>query len=141
MIPKTSHNRTQRPKTSDSETESEAELSKTTTDPDSSDNREMHPVILRVNTCISRPREHNIEQILMIMPVEYSRDQLLMRKDIIAHFMSVDCEVSTPICQQLVDLEMIDIDKLKIEPIGVGAILQTKLSTGKIIYSLFIKDR
>ena len=31
--------------------------------------------------------------------------------------MSVDCEINTPICQQLVDLEMIDIEKSKTEPI------------------------
>ena len=64
-----------------------------------------------------------------------------MRKDNVAHFMSVDCEISTPVCQQLVDLEMINIEKLKREPIGIGAIVQTKLSTGKIIYSLFIKEK
>ena len=75
----------------------------------------------------------NSERIFVITSVEYSRDQLLMRKDNIAHFMSVDCEISISICQQLVDLEMIDIEKLKNEPIGIGAIVQTKLSTGKII--------
>ena len=62
-------------------------------------------------------------RILVITSVAYSRDQLLMRKDNIAHFMSVDCEISTSICQQLVDLEMINIGKLKTEPIGVGAIV------------------
>ena len=36
---------------------------------------------------------------------------------------------------------MIVIEKLKDEPIGVGAIVQTKLFTGKIIYSLFIKEQ
>ena len=80
-------------------------------------------------------------QILTITSVEYSRDQLLMRKDNIAHFMSVDCEISTPICQQLVDLEMINIERLKTELIGVAAIVQTNLSKGKIIYSLFIKEK
>ena len=80
----------------------------------------------------------NPERIFVITSVQYSRDQLLMKKDNIAHFISVDCEIRIPICQQLVDLEMIDIEKLKDESIGVGAIVQTKLSTGKIIYSLFI---
>ena len=84
---------------------------------------------------------NNPERIFIITPVQYSRDQLLMRKDNIAHFMSVDCEISTPILQQLVDLEMIDIEKLKNEPIGIGAIVQTKLSTGKIIYSVFVKEK
>ena len=36
---------------------------------------------------------------------------------------------------------MINIERLKIEPIGVGAIVQTNLSNGKIIYSLFIKEK
>ena len=83
----------------------------------------------------------SIEQILMMTPVEHSRDQLLMRKDNIAHFMSVDCKISTPICQQLIDLQMINIKRLKTKPIGVGAIVQTNLSNGKIIYSLFIKEK
>ena len=78
---------------------------------------------------------------LLITSVEYSRDQLLMRKDNVAHFMYVDCEISTPVCQQLVDLEMINIEKLKKEPIGIGAVVQTNLSNGKIIYSLFIKEK
>ena len=65
----------------------------------------------------------NPERIFVITSVEYSRDQLLMRKDNIAHFMSVDCEINTSICQQLVDLEMIDIEKLKNEPIGIGTIV------------------
>ena len=58
-----------------------------------------------------------------------------MRKDNVAYFMSVDCEISTPVCQQLVDLEMINIEKLKREPIGIGAVVQTNLSNGKIIYT------
>ena len=82
-----------------------------------------------------------IDRILVITSVAYSRDQLLMRKDNIAHFMSVHCEISISICQQLVDLEMINIEKLKTEPIGVGVIVQTCLSNGKIIYSLFIKEK
>ena len=85
--------------------------------------------VLITPSCASDP-----QRVLVITPVEYSRDQLLMRKDNIAHFMSVDCEISTPICQQLVDLEMINIERLRNEPIGVGAVVQTNLSTGKIIY-------
>ena len=84
---------------------------------------------------------NNPKRILVITSIEYSRDQLLMRKDNIAHLMSVDCEISSPICQQLVDLEMINIERLKTVPIGVGAIVQTNLSNGKIMYSLFIKEK
>ena len=85
--------------------------------------------------------ENKINSLLVISSVEYSRDHLLMRHDNIAHFLSVDYDPTSPICQQLLASQMIDINKLKSEPIGVGAVTQTNLSNGKIIYSLFIKKK
>ena len=73
-------------------------------------------MIIEVNSCTIRPHVDNVEHVLLITLVEYSRDQLLMKRDNVAHFMSVDYEISTPICQQLVDL-VIDIERLKTEPI------------------------
>ena len=50
--------------------------------------------VWKTQSCLSPP-----ERILVITFIEYSRDQILMRKDNIAHFMLVHCEISTPICQ------------------------------------------
>lgn len=47
-------------------------------------------------------------------------------------------EVTSPICQQLVDLEMLDIDQLKID---IDTISRMESNNGRLRFSLFVEEQ
>ncbi|KAJ8677497.1 hypothetical protein QAD02_013284 [Eretmocerus hayati] len=77
-----------------------------------------------------------------ILTVQMVKDQLILRDDQIVHFMSLDFVICTPVCQQLVDLNLIDTQKLNRQPhLGLGAVVCTAQESRKNIYTLFLKEK
>ncbi|KAJ8673968.1 hypothetical protein QAD02_005230 [Eretmocerus hayati] len=106
--------------------------------------------------CIPRKiRKHTIETItkrengrilppartLLIERRKSSPDQLLMRDDNLVHFLALDCVADTEVSEQLVDLELIDLEVMKNEPIGLGTVLRTPSDKRKNIYTIFLEEK
>ncbi|KAJ8665957.1 hypothetical protein QAD02_007619 [Eretmocerus hayati] len=64
-----------------------------------------------------------------------------MGREHIIHFMSVDLRPSTDICQQLLDLGMMNLDDLKTQDPEVGDVVKSELESGRLILFAFIKEK
>ncbi|KAJ8686182.1 hypothetical protein QAD02_021976 [Eretmocerus hayati] len=78
--------------------------------------------------------------VLMVKSLQFSKDQLLMRKDNLVHFISLDFIAATAICKQLVDMEFIDLEVIKTQKIELGTIVQTTTPSNKYIFTIFLKE-
>ena len=73
--------------------------------------------------------------------IVFSRDQLTMRQDNWAHFMSIDCSLKTSVNAQLMDLEYLNIDTFKSLKLEIGAVVESGLNNGRFLYTLFSKEK
>ncbi|KAJ8669256.1 hypothetical protein QAD02_000515 [Eretmocerus hayati] len=79
-------------------------------------------------------------RVLTVELVQFSRDQLLTRKDNFVHFIALDFIATTAICKQLVDMELLDLGKLKTQKVELGSIIQTTTPSEKHIFTIFSKE-
>ncbi|KAJ8672735.1 hypothetical protein QAD02_003995 [Eretmocerus hayati] len=95
---------------------------------------------LRVNRDNERSE---VARILTVFPMQYVSEQLLTRRDNLAHFLACDCVVNTPIGQQLVDLELISLDVIREQNPTVGTIVITNIEESEYnqkIFTLFTRE-
>ena len=102
--------------------------------------------IINIVVCNNKPIESilTIEERCYLFTIDhvlFSRDQLTMRKDNIAHFISKDYKICSEVCRQLVTEGYINLELMKNENLEIGYVVQTGISNGKLIYSIIVKER
>ena len=71
---------------------------------------------------------------------DFTRDQVVMKKDNIAHFMSTDCEAKSQLAKLFKSLNYLDFDALKAEEPNLDSVIAIKLDNGTYILNLFVKE-
>ena len=95
--------------------------------------------VINITVCNNKPIESNLT--IEARCYLFSRDQLIMRNDNIAHFISKDCKICSEVWQQLVEEGYINLELIKNENLEIGFVVQTELSNGILVYSIIVKEQ
>ncbi|CAB0043507.1 unnamed protein product [Trichogramma brassicae] len=78
---------------------------------------------------------------LVASALHYSPDGLLAKGDNWAHFIALDCIPHSKICEQLADMGYLRTDLLKSHELKLGMIIETGLSNGHSLFSIFAREK
>lgn len=71
---------------------------------------------------------------------DFTRDQMVMKKDNMAHFMSTDCEAHTTLGKAFKNFKYMDFDAIKSEEPILDSVIAIKQENGTYILNVFVKQ-